>query len=110
MLLYIMSKLSRIADGYARVDDHHERCAHDQGYWRQLVLDVEGSATRQEGNDGFRRRGVEQGIAVRLRRSDHLRSKDASRAGLVLNDESLVELFGQLLCQESSRDVDAAAG
>ena len=91
------------------VDLHHIGNARDAGDRRDIAYEIERQFLIQRGVDAISGIDEKEGIAIG-RRVDHRLSCDVvAGAGLVLDDELLPELFGQILPDETRQDVGAAA-
>ena len=94
---------------HGRVHSQHEGTIGSEAYRREVSDDVVGDVFIQRGRDGHCPRAVEQGVAVWCRRRDSLRADDATRAGAVLDNHVLPQVFREAVAQSARGQIIGAA-
>ncbi|MNI77157.1 hypothetical protein D3C73_1334340 [compost metagenome] len=98
MLLGIVDEfLQRLDRQLAGVDHHHLRRLRHQRHGHEVLLDVVAEVFVERGSQRMVRAAHEEGVAVGPGLGRHAGAHRAARAALVVDNDRLTQLHGQLL-------------
>ena len=94
---------------HSRIHFHHIGHLHNAGNRRHVAKEVEGKILIERGVDGVGWIDQVQRVAVRRRMCGEFGAEIVAGAGPVLDDELLMQAFGEILSDQPGDDVGCAA-